>query len=115
MIENRQAAADKLRQQAVEFGCDTVNVIQTDAFAFLQQPDSSYDLIFVDPPFKLNLYEKVCQLLIDSGCLQKTALVYLESDGNIPVLAEFEIYKQSRAGAVNFVLLKSCEEKSEKQ
>ncbi len=110
MIENRRELAENLREQARQLQCHSLNIIHGDALQFLAGADTPYDLVFVDPPFSLDLHEKTCQLLLDSGCLQKTALVYLETDGNIPVLPEFEVYKQSKAAAVNFALLRGSQQ-----
>ena len=115
MVENRREVVDNLRQQAKLLQAENLDVIQNDAMKFLAQAKDKYHVVFIDPPFDLELHEKVCQLLLDTDCLQERALVYLESDGNIPVLSGFDVYKQNRAGAVNFALLRPGQEKSKKQ
>jgi 16S rRNA (guanine966-N2)-methyltransferase len=46
---------------------------------FLQQGTLPYDIVFIDPPFKLQMVEAVCASLADSRLLNSTALVYVET------------------------------------
>ncbi len=110
MVESRRELADNLQEHARQLQCESLNIVHGDALQYLAGVDTLFDVVFIDPPFSLDLHEKICQLLLDSGCLQKTALVYLETDGNIPVLPEFEVYKQSKAAAVNFALLRGSQQ-----
>lgn len=66
-----------------------------------------YDVVFLDPPFADEQLPSICQLLNDSGKLQRAARVYIESDkplaeGCIPV--DWTELKSKKAGQVYFYL-----------
>lgn len=46
---------------------------------FLQQVVLPYDIVFIDPPFKLHMVESVCTSLADSHLLTSSALMYVET------------------------------------
>ena len=70
---------------------------------FIKNNSESFDIIFCDPPFKMNetllLIDRLRQLLNPEG------IIYFESDQEIPEKM-FEIYKTSRAGKVYFYLIR---------
>ncbi len=85
LVENSRLAANSLRQsaeilEATQIAAAQVVVVEADALAWLlQQAPSSMDIVFVDPPFALNLLEKVMAALEQGQGLGPGGLVYLES------------------------------------
>ena len=108
MVENNPVVFDSLAQQASSLGAEGCEIIQDDAMKFLSRPSSKYHIVFADPPFARNMLSQVCEALHDGGHLLERALVYVESDCNIPDLDNFEIFKQGSAGAIYFKLLRLC-------
>ena len=62
-----------------------------------------YDLVFIDPPFADNLYQRSIEILHKLHLLNTDALVYLESDRHcedLIVPATWELYRDKVAGEV---------------
>jgi 16S rRNA (guanine(966)-N(2))-methyltransferase RsmD len=60
-------------------GPQRVTVLQADGIAFLERcPESSLDLIFLDPPFRQGLLEQA--LLLSARAVRPGGLVYVESE-----------------------------------
>jgi 16S rRNA (guanine(966)-N(2))-methyltransferase RsmD len=102
LVANLRAVCDKL-------GATQVDVIVGDALAAAARlPDSSFDLVFLDPPFDTGLLvpalDAVVRLLAPGG------LVYAECGGPIDVSQAaahgYELVRSSRAGRVHFHLLR---------
>ncbi|MFK5913306.1 MAG: 16S rRNA (guanine(966)-N(2))-methyltransferase RsmD [Woeseiaceae bacterium] len=82
-------------------------VIQMDSIKFLQGESQTYDLIFLDPPYHLDLMSKAIPLLEQKGWLAENALLYLEIEKrqSLPELpANWLQLKEKVAGEVNYFL-----------
>ena len=107
---------EKDRQQAQQLNslCQTLGanaeVQQTDALHYLQQRCSHpFDLVFIDPPFRLQLAEPCCQLLEQQGWLSADAWIYLETEKELPlqaVPANWQLYREKIAGQLAYRLFR---------
>ena len=79
-----------------------------DAFRFLQDAPRSYDVIFIDPPFSLDMQVKAARAAF--GALKEEGLLYVESptellsDEALESLGVVRV-RSGSAGAVRFELL----------
>lgn len=106
-MDNHPLNVKNLEQQARRLGARALKAHCVDALRFLAETKDRYDLVFVDPPYADKLLEKSCEALYKQGFLHDGALVYVESDANIPVFPDYDIYRQGKAGRVQFSLLKA--------
>jgi 16S rRNA (guanine966-N2)-methyltransferase len=80
LLEKHAAAVAALRDFVAGLGNEAVSVCQTNSLAYLAGPaDQVFDLVFVDPPFDLDVQEQVLDLLAGGGWLSADAFVYVES------------------------------------
>jgi 16S rRNA (guanine966-N2)-methyltransferase len=70
----------------------------------LMLPSGPFDLVFLDPPFALNVWESCVQALQANQVLKPHALIYLEAPCEYLLPAVLQSVKQARAGAVQFGL-----------
>ena len=78
-------------------GKDAVDLCQRETF----------DIIFLDPPFRRDLLDTVCQRLEQGGWLSDEALIYIEREreGVAPQLpANWRLLKDKQAGQVCYQL-----------
>ena len=54
--------------------------IKDDVINFLKNETNKYDIVFVDPPYKLEVYEAVVSLLENNQLLNEDAIIILESE-----------------------------------
>ena len=110
-VENNIAAASQLKNN-LELLKAEATVIHNDALAFLNTQSCqgiSFDVIFLDPPYRQSLLERSLRLLIEVKLIDKNTLIYLEheqeesfnwADYNLQIL------KETHAGQVQSFLLK---------
>ena len=70
---------------------------------------AAYDIVFLDPPFADNAWERLCTLLDGRDAVHPGSLVYLEFPAGVEfpaVPAHWHQHKRSRAGRVAFALVK---------
>lgn len=78
-------------------------LIQSTAQVALQSlPSEHFDLVFLDPPYSLNLWEELSNLV--DAKLKNNALVYVEADQALAQLklpTSWSLIKQTKAGSVH--------------
>jgi 16S rRNA (guanine966-N2)-methyltransferase len=107
-VENNQKAAIALKENVLTLKTEQIKIVQADVLEFLAQKNEAFDLVFIDPPFSLNLVVPCCQLLEDQGWLAKYAKIYVETGVNIQVQddmpSNWRLLKNKTAGEVRFQL-----------
>jgi 16S rRNA (guanine966-N2)-methyltransferase len=75
---------------------------------FLQQAALPYDIVFIDPPFKLQMVESVCAFLAEARLLTCNALVYVETaatEAPPTFPSGWNLRREKIAGGVTYRLL----------
>lgn len=78
------------------------------ALDYLRQCDKTFDLVFLDPPYKGELYENCLTAIYENKLMNKDGIIVLEWDSTLsrpPVPTQFEILKERRYGRVMVTLL----------
>jgi len=104
MVERDAQIFRALQATHTMLGAGQVELARADALAFLQSDARRYDVVFLDPPYHLNLLPRVLPLL--PGRLDSGSRVYLESDRQPELPEGYELTRQSRAGRVHGLLIK---------
>ena len=108
LIEKNKKAIKCLRKTIESFGA-SVDLINDDVLDYLASTQFSkkFDIVFIDPPFNLNLHESVIQVLEEKHLLNVDAKIYVENDVNASELVVPKNWSQIRnqvAGQVRFML-----------
>lgn len=106
MIELNKSAATQLMANAQTLKAQSIQVTQSDTLAFLNSSPQPFDIIFIDPPFRQGLAEKVIQR-VSKGWLSEDAMVYVEteSENALPDIPEnWHLLKEKKAGQVVYRL-----------
>lgn len=107
-------AAIKSNAEILETG-DNIKIIQADSIQWIHEnkqntngaEEISFDIIFLDPPYALNLLPKCFDLIKRHHLLKANGLIYLESDAPLSeefLTQGFHIEKQKKAGNVYYGL-----------
>ena len=110
MVESHPAAIRQLQATCDKLQATTINVLRGEAQLQLASLPGPYDLIFLDPPYSLNLLPELlprCARLLRPG-----GLIYAESDQPFAEpraawLQGWQVLRADKAGQVYFGLLKA--------
>lgn len=83
-------------------GCHVVSALE-----FLRVASAPFDIVFVDPPFRLQLVEPVCAALSQNQLLREHALVYVEMEARQPAPRtppSWNLQREKQAGSVTYRL-----------
>jgi len=86
---------------------ERAEILQMDGTKFLNGETRKYNLVFLDPPYQLNLMEKVVFILEEKGWLADNAMLYLEIEKrqSLPKLpSNWKQLKDKTAGEVHYFL-----------
>lgn len=105
-VERDARAAQALRANLARLKADAGQVAVLDAGLFLRGMAQPYDLVFLDPPFVLDLWPALARQLEQGGWLAAQGWVYVESPrGLVPALPpNWQLHREGQAGEVRFAL-----------
>ena len=63
-VDSSFVAVNIIKKNASKLNQENVTIIQSDVLTFLEQNLQEFSIIFVDPPYKLDVYEDVVKTLI---------------------------------------------------
>jgi 16S rRNA (guanine966-N2)-methyltransferase len=107
MVEKNKLLAEHLQQQAVNLKAKEFKIMCMDVSDWFNTCDDLFDIIFLDPPYKSKQAGNNIQQLLNFGCLQQGACIYVESDHEIEdVDPRLQMIKSSKAGAVQYRLFR---------
>ncbi|QEE25478.1 16S rRNA (guanine(966)-N(2))-methyltransferase RsmD [Rhodanobacter glycinis] len=105
-VERDAAAARTLRENLARLKAPGGAVAATDAASYLHGAPRTFGLVFMDPPFALELWAPLARQLEQGGWLTPSAQIYVESPRNtLPALpANWQAWREGAAGDVRFAL-----------
>jgi 16S rRNA (guanine(966)-N(2))-methyltransferase RsmD len=103
MIEKNPAALRALRDNARKLDATGLTVVRGDALEFVRSARSRFDVVFVDPPYRLGM--QVAALGLLRGLLAAGGRVYVEGDAAFEPPRGWAVFRRARAGNVHFHLL----------
>ncbi len=111
MVEKNRNVFHALQENVRKLGFGNIAMFNEDGLNFVRRAEvatqnsrEKYDVIFLDPPFSSDYLQKLLPQL--GALLKEEGLLYVESGNELEYGASWEIYKQGRAGAVIYQLLK---------
>ncbi|MBT8767857.1 16S rRNA (guanine(966)-N(2))-methyltransferase RsmD [Metapseudomonas boanensis] len=88
--------------------CQRGQLLQSDALRYLDtQSPTTYDLVFLDPPFHKGLLSPVCDLLESRGWLAPQSWVYTESEtppSTLGLPGNWRLHREKKTGQVYYAL-----------
>ncbi|EIM02211.1 16S rRNA (guanine(966)-N(2))-methyltransferase RsmD [Rhodanobacter thiooxydans] len=105
-VERDRQAAQALRANLARLKADGGQVVALEAEAFLHGTAQAYDLVFLDPPFALELWPTLARQLEQGGWLTEWGWIYVESPrSQAPTLPpNWQLQREGHAGEVRFAL-----------
>ncbi len=75
-------------------------VFKEDALKFLENTKQTYDLILIDPPYKLKPYNNILNIIHNRHLLNKNGIIVMESDHQTTIEADYDfvLFKEKTLG-----------------
>ncbi|WP_031437975.1 16S rRNA (guanine(966)-N(2))-methyltransferase RsmD [Methylobacter tundripaludum] len=112
-VESNTQACRSLKDNAIALSADDrIKIVQSDVLRYLEGEATAFDVVFLDPPFGLNLVIQTCRLLEGNGWLAKHAKIYVETERHFDFSGMPENWRQLKsksAGEVGYHLFERIE------
>ncbi|WP_300444829.1 16S rRNA (guanine(966)-N(2))-methyltransferase RsmD [Zoogloea sp.] len=102
MIEYDPVAVAALQANAKTLQATRVQIVRGDALKFARSANQTFDVVFVDPPYRAGWIERIAPLLPD--LLSAKGVVYVEAEYQIDNLERLTRIKYGTAGQVYYHL-----------
>lgn len=106
LLEKSPIAAQQLNSNLQLLQATNGKVEQVDSLAWLnsQPPVQRFDIVFIDPPFALDLWDQIVTALEAGNWLSDAAIIYLEAPraAHLQLPANWQLHRDKQAGQVSF-------------
>lgn len=106
-VDKSRDAINAIKENALKLGADNIDICQNDALSFLRDCAEQFDVIFVDPPYKLDVYEDITKLILEKNLLTDNGILVLESEKELNINVEqFSKTKYYKYGLAKIYILR---------
>ena len=106
-VDNQAEAIKCIKENASSLKEDNVDIHFEDVVSFLKSTNEIFDIVFVDPPYKLDVYQDVLNILNERSLLSKDAIIVLESERELPIdESMYKKVKQYNYGLAKIYMLR---------
>ena len=113
-VEANSQAVSELRHNQAQLMANNLDIVSGDCQKLLERGNTAkpYDIIFLDPPFDMQLHKQVSRLLISGNWLASKAQIYCEFPAteaqDLPL--SWRLIKDTIAGNVRYCLFEYVEQ-----
>jgi len=89
--------------------CQNARVVQADALEWIRNcGETDFDLIFLDPPFHLNLIDPVCRSIQQYQLVKPGSYLYIETEreAKLDLTPNWQPYREKQTGNVSYSLFR---------
>lgn len=107
LLELAPAAVKALTANRQQLNAANCQILPQDALTFIANAGKAYDIVFLDPPYRADIWQQTAALLEQNGCLLDHSVIYLECPArqSLPLLpANWQLIKDKSAGEVRYCL-----------
>jgi 16S rRNA (guanine966-N2)-methyltransferase len=112
-LEQHPQAINCLTETKSLLNASELTIAHKDTLKYLQQSaDNPFDIVFIDPPFDLNLINEVCTLVEQNGWIASGGAIYCElpaQQNNFAPPANWQVSRNKRSSGVNYILFSRIE------
>lgn len=105
MVESDPKILKALQTSSQKLQAEQIELVAMDALKFVTSDRRMFDVIFLDPPYRLKMLPEL--LLLLPPHLVKDGLVYVEGENLSEPAVGWRVWRSGRAGKVSYQLLKS--------
>lgn len=112
-VEKARVQCDFIKKVQKLLGDDNLTLVRGDVFKFVATCRQSFDIIFADPPYDLERFGEIPQLILDSPLVHDGTLFIMEHPREHDFSALPHFSQQRVYGKVNFSLFEIGDERRE--
>jgi len=106
-VEINSLACKALKDNAATLDASQIKMVQANVLQYLGGDAQEFDVVFIDPPFAMDLVIQTCLLLEAKSWLSKHAKIYVETESTLTLTGmpeNWRLLKSKVAGEVGYHL-----------
>ena len=114
LVDKSRDAINIINKNKDIFKIDNVKVMSSDymdALDYFKNNKIKFDIVFLDPPYKLNIYSKVIDNLVNNSLINNDGIIICEHDGCVLDInnPKLELIKEKKYGSkyINIYMYKA--------
>ncbi|WP_343190334.1 16S rRNA (guanine(966)-N(2))-methyltransferase RsmD [Buchnera aphidicola (Mollitrichosiphum nigrofasciatum)] len=107
LLEKNQHFFLQIKKKIKLLKLKNIEIIKTNTLNWLNKKGFVYDIIFLDPPFKKNILQKVIFLIEKNNWIRKDSIIYIEKstyNKNIIIPKKWFLYKKKTYKNLSFYI-----------
>lgn len=103
LIEFNKNQVSELTKTTQTLKLNNINIIQGDCLKILPTLTTPFDIVFIDPPYSLNLWQDIIISLKNHQLIHQNTLMYIEADNPLETLIldnGLDLLKSAKVGQV---------------
>jgi 16S rRNA (guanine(966)-N(2))-methyltransferase RsmD len=84
-VDSSPLAVKAIKENCEKLNEKNVEILNNDVLAYLSQNPKEFDIIFADPPYKLDVYKDAVETLIKRQILASNGIIVLESERELNI------------------------------
>lgn len=106
-IDNNISAINVIKKNINNFNIsDKSYIYLIDYKKYLKTTDKKYDVIFLDPPYKMKVIDKILEIINERDLLNKNGIIIYEYEGDFIKVDNFNVIKEKKYGKKKVTVLK---------
>ena len=85
-VDSSIEAIKVIKQNCEKLHEENVEILNSDVLGYLNQNSQEFDIIFADPPYKIDIYEEMVKTLIERHILASNGIIVLESERELNIV-----------------------------
>lgn len=79
-VDNGFEAINVIKKNCESLKETNIEIIKDEVLSFLHKNTQEFDIIFADPPYKLDIYEELLKTLLERKIISENGIIILESE-----------------------------------
>lgn len=103
-VDDNYHCCDFVKKTSADFKMDQIKVVKSDVFSFLKKIANTYDIIFADPPYIIELpkLELIIELVFSKNLLKPDGWLIIEHSEQADLSVHPCFFEHRKYGNVNF-------------
>ncbi len=106
VIEKNKTNSLIIKENINKLKIENIKIIVADAFSYLKSCTEQFDIIFIDPPYELNVYKDILEIIHQKNILNSGGYIVCEMDSKNTLnnIENFEIHTDRKYGNTRIII-----------